>query len=53
MSPDTKYSLEATGHHLEAIDNMGVLMGITYDPKFKVYIGYSDSSSPDGGAVVY
>ena len=53
MSPDTKHSLEAMGHHLRAVDNLGSLMGITYDPKFKVYIGYSDSSSPDGGAAGY
>ncbi len=53
MSPDTKKSLEAMGHHLRAVGNLGSLMGITFDPKFKVYIGYADSSSPDGGAVAY
>jgi len=53
MSPDTKKSLEAMGHHLRAVGNLGSLMGITFDPTFKVYIGYADSSSPDGGAVSY
>ncbi len=53
MSPDTKKSLEAMGHHLRAVGNLGSLMGITFDPKFKVYIGYADSSSPDGGAAAY
>ncbi|MEI6524247.1 MAG: gamma-glutamyltransferase, partial [Bacteroidota bacterium] len=53
LSPDTKKSLEAMGHHLKAVGNLGSLMGITYDAKFKVYSGYSDSSSPDGGAVGY
>jgi gamma-glutamyltranspeptidase / glutathione hydrolase len=28
-------------------------MGITYDPKLKVYIGAADSSSDDGAAVGY
>lgn len=53
LSPDTKKSLEAMGHHLRAVGNLGSLMGITFDPKFKVYIGYADSSSPDGGAAAY
>jgi gamma-glutamyltranspeptidase/glutathione hydrolase len=53
LSPDTKKSLEAMGHHLRAVGNLGSLMGITFDPTFKVYIGYADSSSPDGGAVSY
>ncbi|RYG23398.1 MAG: gamma-glutamyltransferase, partial [Chitinophagaceae bacterium] len=53
MSPDTKRSLEAMGHNLRAVGNLGSLMGITYDPKFKVYVGYADSSSPDGGAAGY
>jgi gamma-glutamyltranspeptidase/glutathione hydrolase len=53
LSPDTKQALEAMGHNLRAVGNLGSLMGITYNPKFKVYIGYSDSSSPDGGAAGY
>lgn len=53
MSPDTKILLENMGHHLKEVNNLGSLMGITYDKEFKVYIGYSDSSSPDGGAVGY
>jgi gamma-glutamyltranspeptidase / glutathione hydrolase len=53
MSPDTRAALEAMGHHLREVDNLGSLMGITYDEKFKVYIGVADSSSPDGGAAGY
>ena len=53
MSPDTKVLLENMGHHLKEVNNLGSLMGITYDEAFKVYIGYSDSSSPDGAAVGY
>lgn len=53
MSPDTRATLEAMGHHLREVDNLGSLMGITYDAKYKIYIGAADSSSPDGGAVGY
>ncbi len=53
LSPDTRIALEAMGHHLRAVENLGSLMGITYNEEFKVYIGYSDSSSPDGGAAGY
>jgi gamma-glutamyltranspeptidase / glutathione hydrolase len=53
MSPDTRKALENMGHTLKGVDHLGVLMGITYDPELKVYIGASDSSSPDGGAVGY
>jgi len=53
MSPDTKLALEKMGYHLEAVENLGSLMGITYDAKFKVYVGAADTSSPDGGAVGY
>lgn len=53
MSPDTKAALEKMGHQLRGIDNLGELMGITYVEEFKVYVGVSDSSSPDGGAAGY
>lgn len=53
MSPDTKTALEALGHRLFPVDNLGSLMGILYDEKFKVYVGAADSSSPDGGAIGY
>ena len=53
MSPDTRAALEAMGHHLREVNNLGSLMGITYDAEFKVYIGAADSSSPDGGAAGY
>jgi gamma-glutamyltranspeptidase/glutathione hydrolase len=53
LSPDTRHALESKGHHLVPVGNIGCLMGITYDAKFKVYMGYSDSSSPDGSAIGY
>lgn len=53
LSPDTRDILEKMGHTLRAVPNLGVLMGITYDAKNKVYIGASDSSSDDGGARGY
>lgn len=53
LSPDTKTGLEELGHRLFPVDNLGSLMGILYDEKFKVYVGAADSSSPDGGAVGY
>jgi gamma-glutamyltranspeptidase/glutathione hydrolase len=53
LSPDTRDALEQMGHKLRPYSNLGVLMGITYDPKLKVYVGAADSSSDDGGAVGY
>ncbi len=53
MSPDTRDALKKMGHKMRGVSNLGILMGITYDSKLKVYIGASDSSSPDGGAVGY
>ena len=53
MSPDTRDALENMGHTLRGVPRLGMLMGITYDSKLKVYIGVSDSSSPDGGAIGY
>ncbi len=53
MSPDTRDALEQMGHKLRGVNNLGVLMGITYDPMLKVYIGAADSSSDDGAAVGY
>jgi gamma-glutamyltranspeptidase/glutathione hydrolase len=41
------------GHKTKAVNNLGSLMGITYDEKLKVFIGASDTSSPDGAAVGY
>jgi len=45
--------LEAMGHTMKAYNNLGALMGITYDPVKKVITGASDSSRPDGGAIGY
>lgn len=53
MSPDTRKALEAMGHTLNERNNMGALMGITYDPEKKLFTGASDSSQPDSGAVGY
>ena len=53
MSPDTRNQLERMGHRLRSVENLGSLMGITYDPEFKVFIGAADTSSPDGGATGY
>ncbi|MBK9640562.1 MAG: gamma-glutamyltransferase [Saprospiraceae bacterium] len=53
MSPDTRKSLQLMGHKLQEVDLLGSLMGITYDPALKIYMGAADSSSPDGGAVGY
>ena len=53
MSPDTRDVLENMGHTLRGVPRLGNLMGITYDSRLKVYIGASDSSSPDGGAIGY
>ena len=53
LSPDTKRILEAKGHKLRERDNMGALMGITFDAEKKIFIGASDSSQPDSGAVGY
>lgn len=53
MSPDSRKALEAMGHTLKERNNMGALMGITYDPEKKLFTGASDSSQPDSGAVGY
>tara|TARA_B110000503_G_scaffold137128_1_gene220786 strand:+ start:2907 stop:4613 length:1707 start_codon:yes stop_codon:yes gene_type:complete len=53
MSPDTQAALEKMGHTLEGRANLGRLMGILCPTDSKVYIGASDSSSPDGAAVGY
>ena len=53
MSPDTQKALEQMGHTLKGTENLGRLMGILIPTNGDVYIGASDSSSPDGGAVGY
>jgi len=53
LSPDTRKALEAKGHTLKERNNMGALMGITYDSEKKIFTGASDSSQPDSGAVGY
>jgi len=53
LSPDTKKQLETMGHVLVEIENLGHLCGITIDERRKIYIGASDSSSPDGAAIGY
>jgi gamma-glutamyltranspeptidase/glutathione hydrolase len=53
MSPDTKLKLENMGHILKGKNNLGRLMGILCPTNSSIYIGVSDSSSPDGGAIGY
>ncbi len=53
LSPDTRDALESMGHTLKPTNNLGSLMGITWDAENKVMTGASDSSSPDGGAAGY
>ena len=53
MSPDTQKALEQMGHILQERNNLGRLMGILCPTESDVYIGASDSSSPDGGAIGY
>ena len=53
LSPDTIKSLEQMGHHLQPVHQLGRLMGIEYDRENNIYIGVSDSSSPDGAAIGY
>ncbi|HET8736029.1 MAG TPA: gamma-glutamyltransferase [Pricia sp.] len=53
LSPDTQKSLEKMGHKTRGISNLGRLMGIVYDRERNIYIGVSDSSSPDGAPVGY
>lgn len=53
MSPDTQKALEHMGHTTKETTNLGRLMGILIPTDADVFIGASDSSSPDGGAVGY
>jgi gamma-glutamyltranspeptidase/glutathione hydrolase len=53
LSPDTRDALQAMGHTLVPRFNLGRLMGIMFYPEFGVFIGASDSSSPDGAAEGY
>ncbi len=53
LSPDTQKALEQMGHILSGRKNLGRLMGIIYSTELNIYIGASDSSSPDGAAVGY
>lgn len=51
LSPDTREGLMEMGHTLREVNGLGALMGITYDAEKGIFIGASDSSRPDGGAV--
>ncbi len=53
LSPDTRKALEAMGHNLESRYRLGRMMGIIWDQENGVFIGASDSSSPDGGVAGY
>jgi gamma-glutamyltranspeptidase/glutathione hydrolase len=53
LSPDTVEALKEMGHTVQVREALGRLMGISVDFENRVYVGASDSSSPDGGAVGY
>ena len=53
LSPDTQKALEEMGHTMYGTRNLGRLMGILNSMDQGVYIGASDSSSPDGAAIGY
>jgi len=53
LSPDTQDALKQMGHTLQERERLGRLMGILCPVESRVYIGASDSSSPDGGAIGY
>ncbi len=53
LSPDTRKALEEMGHTLRPTTNLGVLMGITFEPQLGVWVGAADSSSEDGAAKGY
>ena len=53
LSPDTRKQLEAMGHTMIPRGNLGRMMGIIWDQENEVFIGASDSSSPDGGVAGY
>ena len=53
LSPDIVKDLQLKGHSIESKKYLGKLMGITFNPFEKIYVGVSDSSSPDGAAVGY
>ncbi len=53
LSPDTRRALEKRGHTLYEYNNLGALMGITYDPEKMILTGASDSSQPESGAIGY
>ena len=53
LSPDTNNELNKMGHKTLEVKNLGRLMGILCPTDESIYIGASDSSSPDGGAAGY
>lgn len=53
LSPDTEKRLEQMGHATKGTSNLGRLMGILCPTDADIYIGASDSSSPDGAAIGY
>ena len=53
LSPDTNTGLINMGHHTLEVKNLGRLMGILCPTDKTIYIGASDSSSPDGAAIGY
>ncbi len=53
LSPDTRDALKSMGHKVQEVNRLGLLMGITYDAVNQVFVGASDTASPEGKAVGY
>ncbi|HEY9114030.1 MAG TPA: gamma-glutamyltransferase [Bacteroidales bacterium] len=53
ISPDTQKLLLEMGYTLSEVENIGSLMGITFDNETGIMEGAADSSSPDGGVAGY
>jgi gamma-glutamyltranspeptidase/glutathione hydrolase len=50
---DVRTNLEHKGHSLREVGALGRLMGIQVVWEKGFFVGYADSSSPDGGAAAY
>jgi len=53
ISPDTQKLLLEMGYTFSEVENIGSLMGITFDSEIGIMDGAADSSSPDGGVAGY
>ena len=53
MSLESQDALKQMGHTLKGRESLGRLMGVLCPTDSNIYIGASDTSSPDGGAIGY